>query len=227
MHVALASASGCRSAPCAAGRPGPPRSRGRTTEPCAVASGRNCPARYRHARRNARARAGRCRFASARSSGSVIAVVAAERDQMRDTAPPAPRSAPGSWRCRRARCAKSPISASRQRRRIDPVQSDDRRRPACGWPAGSPPGRSARRRGWWCRYRTECRRCRSARRIAARDAEKARRNGEGGDAGHDLTESPARTGRPRPRPRRSSGRAASPTAAAVIDWVSKMRLLVS
>ena len=110
-------------------------------------------------------------------------VVAAERDEMLVMPRPAPRSARGCSRCRRARCRNRRYRQPAARRDRS-TNADDRRRPACGSPGGSPPARSGRRCGWWCRCRTGCRRCERASAARSRDREEARRQREGRSGRH-------------------------------------------
>ena len=94
-------------------------------------------------------------------------MIAAQRDQMLEAGPPAPRS----WReclgCRRERCGnrryqRGPAAPSR------PKMPGGRRRRAYGSPGGSPPGRTALRAGSRCLDRTGSRRRRWQRRHCVR-----------------------------------------------------------
>ena len=154
------------------------------------------------------------------------AVIAAERDEMRDTGRLLldQRQALGDIAERNGEIANI---GERQRRRIDPMHrmiaidqhaaclSDRRRTEARAGAIGGAEiegnAGDADRRG----------------RIVARDAEKARRNGEGGDAGHDWTESPALNKKTAAATTQVHSPRGAPTAAEAIDWVSTIRLLIS
>ena len=190
-----------------------------------VDAGRNCPARCRHGRRNERAPAA-CPGAwrATRSSGSVMPC----------SPPSATRWSIGDACCSISAQAVGDVAerdreiadiGQRQRGRIDAPSADGRRRPACGSPGGWPPARSGRRRGWWCRCRSGMPATQnSASRSWRCDAEEGRRQRRRSERRSWLV---TRTGRPRPRPHRSSGRRCRPAEAAVIDVLSMMSWLVS